>query len=407
MRRLYIVLLTILLFSQQLFSGASFCCGAECGQNNVHFELNGVGSISTTTIRNGARSLRLNPVASTSWYQSITIATTNVWVWRVAVRFTTLPNVDCHVTTLNATSVTPAGIYFKQSDSKLYTGYGSSVITFGSTGVSVTTGQWYYIDAKVNLSANPWLIDGSVDGTSLAQASNAEAANNFTTIRVGPILSVTSDVFFDDIVVSNTSGDFPYADGFVYHFVPDSDGTHNVAGTNDFERGLTGTDITNATTTAYQLVDEVPMDEGTPDTDDFINMIAPPNSTDYVQVKIGPASGITTPVYAPRAVQVAVAVAALSATGNNAQIDLNDGGSLGNVTDATVGSTNCVYRTAQFSTKPSGGAWTINAFNALKIDCSTSDANPDPYVVSYMIEAEWSSTAPPDNPGRARRRTIQ
>src|SRR3990170_4548894 len=90
--------------------------------------------------------------------------------------------------------------------------------------------------------------------------------------------SFTADFFHDDIVVSNTALDYPIGAGYVNHFVPTSDGSHNVAGAADFRRGDTTTDITNATTDAYQLVDDVPLDDVTPDADDHIRIVAPPNA---------------------------------------------------------------------------------------------------------------------------------
>src|SRR5262249_34270136 len=153
-------------------------------------------------------------------------------------------------------------------------------------------GTTYYIDVKVVSTANPWLIDVKVNGTACGQKSATHTADTTSTpsmILGDSATPVTCDYLIDDVLASVTSGDYPIGDGYVNHFVPTSDGTHNVAGTGDFQRTLTGTDILNSTTTAFQLVDEVPLDSGTPT--DFINLIAPPNATDYVEVVYGPASG--------------------------------------------------------------------------------------------------------------------
>lgn len=364
------------------------CCGYECGGID-HVTLSGTASIDTTTKRNGARALRVNPSASTG-QASHTSPSASVIVVRGYIRFATLPNADTAL--MFIAGGTNAGAAFKQSDSKIYP-YANGV--FGSTGVSVTTGQWYRLDIKINITNNPWTIDVSVDGTTTTQLTHTAAGTAISNFNCGAASSVTADIYFDDFVISNTTGDYPIGPGKVENFVPTADGTHNVAGTNDFERSLTGTDIDNTTTTAYQLVDDIPLDAGTPT--DFINLIAPVNATDYVEVIFGPAPGISTPTVAPRGVEVITVSAAFGTGTNNLRLGLNDNGTIDDVRNATVGSTTCIYNRKHYVDPPSAAsAWTVVSgngnFNNVRMRCYSSDANPDPYFVGVMIEAEFATT---------------
>src|ERR1044072_7951195 len=72
-----------------------FCCGFECGQlGNVgqHVNASAHFSISTTTVRSGARSLRANPVTATGNALAVTVFSSTIGVARVYVYFNTLPS---------------------------------------------------------------------------------------------------------------------------------------------------------------------------------------------------------------------------------------------------------------------------------------------------------------------------
>lgn len=379
-----------------------FCCGAECGQLSTGA---GVGehwvsaaaavSFSTTTVRSGARSLRLNPSAAASNVTVCALPSYARLVGRFYLQFASLPTADQVICGTQGTVAT-ANVRFKQSDSKLYAGVGT---TLGATGVSVTTGIWYRIDFDFNVTAGNDTSDVQVDGTACGQASATGSTGSTTT---GPIfgnsIANTFDLFIDDVVLSQTAADYPLGAGHVDHFVPTADGTHNVAGTNDFERGGTGTDILNATTDAYLLIDDVPLDDTTPDTNDYINMIAPPNATDYVECVFGPAPGISTPTAGPRAVEVIAGIHQAGTGLGNMEIRLNDNGTTNAVYSATgvAGTTTIIYKRKHYATAPTGGAWTATSgagnFNNLKMQFGSPaalDVNPDQFLDCIMIEAEF------------------
>lgn len=216
-----------------------FCCGAECGVSGstAHWVFDSANcTFSTSTVRSGARSLRINRSDSTTGrITSLGLTSSSIWVVRFYIRFATLPTSSVQ---LLANGLNNFGVCFRNADNTIRAGNR----TFSaSTGAVVTTGQWYRIDAKMDLTGATQTFDVSVDGVALEQATNA-ASGAATTINFGEATGVsqTYDAFFDDIIISNTSGDYPIGPGKVEHFVPTADGTHNIAGTNDFERGSVG-----------------------------------------------------------------------------------------------------------------------------------------------------------------------
>lgn len=374
-----------------------FCCGFECGDNGASgagghwLPGGGAPAISTTTVRDGSRSLRCNASGSANYVIGIQAHTsTTRHIGRFYIQFASLPSADASISAFGLADITGPNVRFKQSDGKIYAAVGS---TLGASGVSVTTGQWYQIDYDYNVNTGGTdACDVKVDGTTCGQATATGTSTADSADAIGVIANVTCDLFIDSVVWSSTAADYPIGAGYVNHFIPTSDGTHNVAGANDFERSATGTDITNATTTAFQLIDDVPLKTGV--VSEYINLIAPPNATDYVEVVYGPAPGISTPTVAPRAVEAVCAYASASAGTNNLRLALNDNGTTNDIfnTNGAVGTT-ANYTRKHYATAPTGGAWTLSGagnFNNIRIRCFTSDAAPDPWFASAMIEAEFA-----------------
>lgn len=375
-----------------------FCCGGDCGRigtsGGEHW-VSGTNATFTNSISNsGGYSIRINPTAAIGVITRYAGTSAATWVIRFYVRFATLPSISMAILSVNGT-----GLYFNQSDSSLYTG--SSTASLGATGVAVTTNIWYRVDFRTNMSANPWLTDAQINGTACGQHSNAVAASTGADFRFCGSSS-TYDIYFDDIVASNTSGDYPIGAGAVYPFVPTSDGTHSGLTTGDYTRTLTGTDILNTTTDAYLLIDDIPLETGS--SVDWINMQAPVANS-YVECKFGPAPGVPTPTTAPRMVGSIIAIHAAGTGNANAEYYISDNGSRGNIfgPGTFAGSTSVIYKRLELPTPPSGGSWVIGGagngdFNNLRIRfgaTGTVDANPDVYFDSAMIEAEFALSRTP------------
>jgi hypothetical protein len=375
-------------------------CGCECGvSNSRHWDFGGSGlwSFSTTTVRSGLRSLRYNPsnsnatitFGSDSLNFSLTSSTSKTR--RDYVRFTTLPNADCIIGWYDY-SGSSAGWGFKVSDSKIYAAVEiAGVITFGSTGVSVTTGTWYRIDVKTVGSVVTGTADVRVNGVACGQATGAFAADSADFPHLGSNgVNITADIFFDDFSFSQTAGDYPLSDGYIKSYIPNADGAHNVAGANDFERSGTGTDITNATTDANVLVAKRPLPSaaGT-----YINGVAPPNATDYVEWQYEDSSEPAAPI----GVEIIVVMHTAGGSGScNATVTLREhaGATSAQAMNLNNNATALQYSGQYFATVPgTADAWTTTKFNALRSRFLVSDASPDPFVDAAMLEVEFPSTS--------------
>lgn len=389
-------------------SALIFSCGAECGVSGSHSPVTFTNVLySTTTKRTGDRSYQFNPsAASTELRFNIYNGSLSNALARVYVYFSTLPDHDFLIVGIRNTGGVGGAALLKQSDSKIYAWYGDG--SFGATGISITTGQWYRIDIRESWpGANPRTTDVQVDGVSCGQNQFNGGATTYTDLILGigyagsGVSTWTGNVFIDDITASETFADYPIGAGYVNHFIPTSDGTHNIAGANDFERSATGVDIINSTTTAFQLIDDVPLKSGV--VAEYINLVAPPNSSNYVEVIFGPAPGISTPTVAPRHVTALVAYASATTGTNNLRLALNDNGTLSDVLNTTTApGTTAVYANKKYQNPPSGlSGWTLSGngnFNNLKMRCFTNDAAPDPWWASAMLEAEFAEIVSVPNP---------
>src|SRR5690348_705161 len=95
-----------------------FCCGFECGQlgsAGQHWSSNASASISTSTVRTGARSLRINTSATTGITSPAAIVSATHFVIRFYLRFAALPSADTYIAHIIDGGSVRYGLSFKQS----------------------------------------------------------------------------------------------------------------------------------------------------------------------------------------------------------------------------------------------------------------------------------------------------
>ena len=109
-----------------------FCCGFECGQAGTvgqHWNNGASASFSTSNVRSGVRSLRINPTAaSTGISTSVSFSANNNQVFRAYIYFASLPDVDIDLITCTAAG---NGVRFKVSDNSFRAVIGGSVFGLG------------------------------------------------------------------------------------------------------------------------------------------------------------------------------------------------------------------------------------------------------------------------------------
>ena len=386
--------------------GCGFECGASAATGHVSTLTN--ASFSTTTVRTGLRSLRVNPtVGQGSALLLSELGTPAVVVWRYYLNVASAPLVSTvgGINVRNASNTRFMGLAYNTVDGKWYPGEDDgTTCTLGSTGATLSAG-WHRIDCKVNVSANPWTIDVQVDGTALTQLTRAIAATTLLANMFGGngLREVsTYDYYLDDRVVSVTAGDYPLGgtnEVEIISYVPNADGTHNIAGAADFYGGTDATPKSvdlNGRTDAYTYIDERPL----PTTSvDFINIVAPPNSTDYVEIQYED-EATKTSLLGVEAIFVTHDAGGAGTATYTVTLREHAGGTSATIFSGTqnVGTT-ITFRRAHFATVPgTADAWTQTKFSALRTRILASDASPDTYIDALMLEAAWlvSSVVPAD-----------
>lgn len=371
----------------------SVVCGAECGVagNAIHYGLAGTASVVTSNLIHGLRSWRCNPSNNTGY---VVVASGGLahQIGRVSIRFDTLPNADTRISNYGSAGSAGPNIVFDQSESKIYCAVDT---TRGATGFTVTTGVVYDIDYHyfVNTSGND-TCDATVNGTALGQATAAGLSGTDEQVNWGILDTCTADIYIDNLVTAWDSADYPIDKGFVNSYIFNADGSHNIAGPGDFENEL-GTDFSNSSTNVWESMSKRPMPSSITT---YLNLLAPANSTDYVQCAFENSAESV----APLALSIIAAFHAAGTSANNLGIRVGTDASVfttGNssyIHNATVGSTSIIYAVLELPEKPgtSGGAWDTSAFNNLCVRIYSSDANPDPRVDALMVEAFFPDTGP-------------
>jgi len=148
------------------------------------------------------------------------------------------------------------------------TGAGTGATNVGS---ALSTGTWYYIEYRADISTGTWTIGARIDEGTETTITPSISASTFSNVLFGNGVStsITSTFYYDDIYVGTyTTGASDYLGK---HYVKgqkiDAVGTHNLdAATSLYYKDETNTALTTSETTSYQKVDEDNMSQ----TSDYI-----------------------------------------------------------------------------------------------------------------------------------------
>jgi hypothetical protein len=371
-----------------------FVCGWECRINavsaaNVPVETHwqsfvNAPTISTTTVRSGTASGRINPSATTQ-YWSRTIAQTVVSC-RIYLNVATFPTTTQSILAF----VNASGTAFVRlgNAGQLYLDMGAaSDVAVGSP---ISTGTWHYLDLLADASTGTAVLKGKLDGGTEAQGSVAQASANFTAARFGPQAATSFDLFFDDLVMGNAAADYPIGPGEVERLLPSADGTHSFTAA-DFGYDAAGGDVATSATDVYAKLD----DSDAMSIADFIRQKVV-RSTGYVEVQFAdPISG-----QAPQIVAAVLSMHSSATTANTVGWKWNDNGTIAAISDAAGDGLSDISNTAvahiykALTTKPSGGAWTLSAIQGIRVrgGYSTSVASL-PYWDGVILEVAFPEAA--------------
>lgn len=267
--------------------------------------------------------------------------------------------------------------------------------TAPQNGPTLSDDTWYELEVQADVSSGTrsirWRTADVATNTWTDQTgtTTAVAASTAYAVWFGEVAGPTSGITITmtDIVIgfdTDTSVDWLAAGETrnVGVLRPDSDGTHSFTA-GDF-KDTAGTNIATNATTAYQLVDDADQTSLA----DFIQQ-AVIRADGYVEVGFGSASSVL-----PLAVGVTSTHHSSSTSANQMGVRAtDDGGSnvttLWNAND--VSDTTAHWRQAVMTTKPSGGAWTLAALNALMVRLGYSgDVTDIPYFDSVSLEYAYT-----------------
>lgn len=245
---------------------------------------------------------------------------------------------------------------------------------------------WYRVTARLNVGANPWVADWSVNGVSQTRVTKATAATDINVFTVGTSFGSSSWlVYLDDAVVGDASGDYPM-NYVVKASSPSASGTHNLdASPSVYFGSNAGSDtfLSSGETTAYTRVDDVPLDGST----DYMFVTGTPTSGLYAELQL--ADFVSTSE--PAAVRIVECVRQATAGGSSYTSNLAYSGSELTMSSAVdPNSATNVYKKALSTTKPGGGGWTLAALNGTTYRLGyTTDATPEIRLNSLIVEAAF------------------
>jgi hypothetical protein len=344
----------------------------------------------TSPVRSGTYSLKIAPTLTTGGRWSKNVAgTPTVLVQRFYLYITTAPSTADWIGTVVGTTAAYCYLYLNPTSGKFEL-YCSGTPVLVAQGPTYTTGQWYLVDWKVDLSANPWTTYCKIDGGTEFGGTYAAAADTVARMSFGHSATTgpAYEVYFDDLILSSTAGDYPIGAGAVATLSPYQDGTHNNAA-NVLEDAL-GNDIDGTTYKACEQLDELPMS----DTSTRVQCNTA-GSANYVEVLFAD----TTETDIQGAVALLAYMSASSTANNGACIIIHEDATettlWGNpTTRADYSESSMFYKSALLPT-PAGG-WDTAAVNALKTRLGySSDATPDPYWENMLIEFAYIPGAAP------------
>jgi hypothetical protein len=346
----------------------------------------GAPTIQATTKRTGGYALRIY-AAGTAAITSIgkTIAGT-VTVGSVYFLWHTAPSAAVRILRFPVAAGSGPTIYFDPADSKIY----PYISTAGVKSAALTVDTWYRIDWKADVSTGTSTLDVQLDGAAITQKTLVQTATTFSGLYVGFIDAVTGEVFYDDLIASSTTGDYPIGAHAVVGLRPNADGTHNNAA--NIMEDSAGNDIDGSTYYAYDKLDESPWI--TTANADYVRQTAV-GTGNYCEIQFEDTAQAT--ILGAMALLQYAAATATACTGatiirdSNAQVTNLYGTT---ATPADMSETTAFYKSVVVAL-PSGG-WTTAHVNALRCRFGYSDdAAPDPYWLAVMLEVAYSTGGSP------------
>lgn len=296
------------------------------------------------------------------------------------IKFTTLPVTDCRLFWFNTASAGDGRLWFNNSTTKFYVNFESTKVNGSDVGVALSTGVWYRVDLRVNVSATLLVIDCQIDGGTNVQVTYQDASTGTASAwewgTDGGTPTYTAIV--DEFVASATSGDYPIGAHKVLSVVPESDAASNY-GTDIMEQG-TGTDLSSSNQGWQYLDDWPPTNPSTANDADHVTQAAGDVSNSVV---VNMQNTAETTIWGAVAVAAKKSDAASPSNSAFTETVYSDTFTTllysGDMSESTAH-----YRTAVLTTAKLD---TLTEFNGLQMRVgAATDSAPDPEWLAVMIQ---------------------
>jgi len=120
-------------------------------------------------------------------------------------------------------------IRINKTTHKLYW-YGTGGTSGSSPDFAITNNAWHRVDFKIDVSTTTGKYDLQVNGIAAPQHTEVLSVSDYDFYQQGYGLDATTNgfiLYLDDVVVSETSGDYPIGQHNCVALWPNADGTHN------------------------------------------------------------------------------------------------------------------------------------------------------------------------------------
>jgi hypothetical protein len=352
----------------------------------------GPGAIETSVVRTGNYSMRI--AVAGGWttqplQYNYGVPFGPVTVEHMAIRFEDLPTADAMVADIFVNGNQVLWLYYRASTGKWALAVGTTWAgrVEVQSAVTAVADQWHTFDLRFNTTASPVVADWYVDGVAQPQLTNpTSGSGTIPSAHWGQGASATTasyTAYYDDIMFSGTSSDFPLGDVRISALKPNGMGTHNTPG------NYQNNDNTAINATSWQRLDEIPM--------------SPTSNTDYIkQITAGSGTYISiafedTTETCIRGASIFFGVHAATVQNNNVGVvNVANGVAYTNV-NGNVANTGIRYGqrvASQNSSSPGVGPWTQAVINGISARFGHStDVNPVPYLDSIVLEYGWMNLA--------------
>jgi hypothetical protein len=355
----------------------------------------GALSISTTTVRSGAASLRVNdPVPNDQDTIDTTLLTaeleTGRWFLRFYIRIATAPDAQ---TTIGGIYSDTGGVmvYFLLNANRTVECAGSS---FVGTSSALNLNQWYRLEVEGDggPATGSEIARCRLDGVEWA-ASTTQSLAPAWYVRLGvnieEVGTDTGEWFIDDVAVNDVNGTaqntYP-GEGSIVHVQPDGDG--------DADTAVTVTGCTNA----FECVDEITPDDATT----FVDLTAT-NSVIDVAMESAASAGIGASDTVTL-VQVGLRFTGVTSasTNINARVKSQSGGTVASGTVQTLTTTTWfthqqafprIYTLTRYTDPQDSAAWTISDLDGMQVGAAGTDGNPDASASTLWAIVEFVPAA--------------